>query len=429
MDIETIHSIDTSDVRMTDAHRPDPRADSRADSRGRTGVQAALLRDVTAADGTTPHAKQKEKKKFWLPAVRVGVAVPEVGARMTGRVLGFLECGSAVLMLPENVPALLSPRHYSWMEPRCNLTKRLKIGQEIAVEVRKLHTNVQGKTKVKVSHRLTRPNPWEQIDQDHPVGSRTMGQVVEIGRFDIWVELETGYIAKVAKEEISWGRQSPEAEELLEIGAWIELQIMSTDKESRLILASHRRVSSNPWETVEQTHPVGSTAWGVVDGFCRAGMFVELENGLVALVPLLEISWVTHKAQSMEYFKLGDRIEVVIQSTDKQMERICASHRETMANPWEAFLTRHAIGSVSTGIVQKSVNYGLFVIIEDGFVGLLHSSRLGPGAALNVGDTVRVRIIDCNPQERRIALADAASEPVDFASESCEAQQMIKQAA
>lgn len=392
-------------------------------------MQAAVLRDVTAADGTTPHANQKAKKKFWLPAVREGVAVPEVGTRTTGRVVGFLECGAAVLMLPESVPALLSPRHYSWMEPTCDLTKRLKIGQELAVEVRKLHTNALGKTRVKVSHRLTRPNPWEQIDQDHPAGSRTMGQVMEIGRFGMWVELETGYSAMVAKEEISWGRKSPKAEELFEIGAWIELEIMSTDKESCSILASHRRASGNPWVTIDQTHPVGSIAWGVVRGFCRAGMLVELENGLVALVPPGEISWVTHKAQSMEYFKLGDRIEVVIQSTDKQRERICASHRETLANPWEAFLTRHAIGSVSTGIVQKSVNYGLFVIIEDGFVGLLHNSKLGPGAVLNVGDTVRVRIIDCNPQERRIVLADATSEPVDFASESCEAQQMIKQAA
>ncbi len=173
---------------------------------------------------------------------------------------------------------------------------------------------------------------------------------------------------------------------------------------------SWEAVAENSWEAVAEKHLVGSRVKANVVGFLQIGAIVEFESGFRALVHNSEVSWTEKKTKAKDILRLGDEIEVVVQLVDGEKRQIHASYRQALENPWVMFLDMFPIGTVTTGRVVVVHDYGMFVMLSNGCVGLLHQTQFLPGAAISLGDAVSVVVLAYEQEKQRITLGQSSGE-------------------
>ncbi len=210
--------------------------------------------------------------------------------------------------------------------------------------------------------------------------------------------------------DMSWKRVSHPSQ-VLAVGDTVKVQIVKINPDTQRISLGMKQLQSDPWDGVEAKYPVGARFTGRITNITDYGAFVELEAGVEGLVHVSEMSWTKKNVHPGKIVSTSQEVEVVVLDVDPAKRRVSLGLKQAMANPWEAFLETHPIGSTVEGEVKNATEFGLFIGLENDIDGMVHLSDLdwsAPGeeamAKYNKGDVIQAKVLDVDVEKERISL-------------------------
>ncbi|MBM3983262.1 MAG: 30S ribosomal protein S1 [Planctomycetes bacterium] len=242
------------------------------------------------------------------------------------------------------------------------------------------------------------------------VGSLVRGRVVRLTERGAMIELTSGLKGLIHCSLVSWTERRADVRDTFKLGDEAEAVVVEVKRSKKtgnvFMTLGYRQLHANPWAGVTAAHPVGSRAAARVVEFLTIGAIIQFESGFRGLVHNNEVSWTERKPRAIDFLRVGQFIEVVVTFTDPERRRIHASYRQTQPNPWDTFLEQHPIGSVTRGRVDLVRPFGVFVMLPNGCVGLLHNTQFPPGVTeLLVGEAVMVNVLAFDREKQRIMLS------------------------
>jgi small subunit ribosomal protein S1 len=200
--------------------------------------------------------------------------------------------------------------------------------------------------------------------------------------------------------------------ELVNIGDEISVVILGVDKEGQQLSLGMKQTQENPWTRVAEKYPVDAIVEGKVRNLTNYGAFIELEEGIDGLLHVSDMSWTRKISHPNEMLEKGQEVRCKILSVDQERRRIALGMKQLEDDPWNTNIpAKYAPGQVVSGTVTKITNFGVFVGLEDGLEGLLHISELAdhkvenPEDVVKVGDTIEVKVLRVDTEERKIGLS------------------------
>ncbi len=255
-------------------------------------------------------------------------------------------------------------------------------------------------------------DPWLDIAVKYPEGSRVTGKVVSLTDYGAFVELEPGVEGLVHVSEMSWTHEIRHPSRVVAVGDIIDAQVLHVDQQGRKISLGMKQTAPNPWDVIQARYPVGTQIEGKVKSVMDFGAFVGLDEGIDGLIHISDMSWTRHIKHPSELFKKGQRVDAVILRIDKEKERLSLGYKQLIPDPWESTIpSRYHVGDVTTGVVSKVADFGVFVELDGEVEGLIHVSEVateGPSSLeehFHVGQSVTAKIVKVDCEERKIALS------------------------
>ncbi len=289
------------------------------------------------------------------------------------------------------------------------------VGDEIEVVVLKFDPQAE---RVSLGYKQKTPDPWTDVVQRYPLGSKVHGKVVSLADYGAFVELEEGVEGLIHVSEMSWTKKVRNPSKLLSLGEEIEAVVSDVNVQNRRISLSLKALEQNPWDTIAERYPVGSVITGKVRNLTDFGAFVEVEEGIDGLIHISDMSWSRRLKHPNEVLKKGDTVQARVINVDGENQRLSLSIREFLPNEWENFAKQHAVGDELIGVVSKITDFGLFIRVTEGVEGLAHISEIqrDPKVKLDKlfkpADPIRVRVIKIDSTERKIGLTTRDVEPL-----------------
>ena len=279
-----------------------------------------------------------------------------------------------------------------------------KVGDSVEVVVLKYDREKQ---KVSLGTKQKTPDPWLAVAERYPLGARVRGKVVSLTDYGAFVELEHGVEGLVHVSEMSWTQKIKHPSKMVAVGDAIEAIVLSVDPTGKRISLGMKQVEPNPWHTLGDRYPVGSTIEGKVRTITDFGAFVGIEEGIDGLIHISDMSWTKHVKHPSELLKKGQSVKSVVLSIDPQKERISLGLKQLSPDPWEKIIPeRYKVGQDETVKVAKKTDFGMFVVLEHGVEGLIPVSELlKDSEEIKEGDEVTARVIKVDRGDRKIALS------------------------
>ena len=288
-------------------------------------------------------------------------------------------------------------------------TDMVKIDDEIEVMV--LHVDRE-KEKIALGLKQRFPSPWDAVESKYPVGSRINGEVVNVMSYGAFVKLEDGIEGLVHISEMSWTKRINHPTELVQINDKVDVVVLGINKEKQEISLGMKQTLPNPWDDVAAKYPTGANVKGTVRNLTNYGAFIELEEGVDALLHVSDMSWTRKISHASEMLKKGQEIECQVLSVDQERKRIALGLKQLASDPWATDIpSRFQPGEVVKGKVTKITNFGVFVELAPELEGLLHISELSeqkvenPEDLVKVGDELEVRVLRVDTDDRKIGLS------------------------
>jgi small subunit ribosomal protein S1 len=210
--------------------------------------------------------------------------------------------------------------------------------------------------------------------------------------------------------DMSWKRVNHPSQ-VLAVGDTVKVQIVKINPDTQRISLGMKQLQSDPWDGVEAKYPVGAKFTGRITNITDYGAFVELEPGVEGLVHVSEMSWTKKNVHPGKIVSTSQEVEVVVLDVDPSKRRVSLGLKQAMANPWDAFLAAHPVGSTVEGEVKNATEFGLFIGLDNDIDGMVHLSDLDwatPGeeaiAKYNKGDMVKAKVLDVDVEKERISL-------------------------
>lgn len=241
------------------------------------------------------------------------------------------------------------------------------------------------------------------------VGQTVHGKVKNITDFGVFIDIGS-LDGLLHITDMSWGRISHPSD-LVKIGDDIDVVVIAIDKEKQKISLGLKQKDQDPWVTVDDRYSIGNQTRGRVVNILPYGAFVELEPGIEGLVHISELSWTKRVTHPSEVLSIGQELDVVILSLDREAKKISLGAKQTQENPWDKAPEKYQVGTRFQGAVRNLTDYGAFVELEPGIEGLLHVSDLSwthkvakPSDVLKKGDTVEVMVLNVDTEAKKISL-------------------------
>lgn len=283
------------------------------------------------------------------------------------------------------------------------------VGDEIGVIVLKYDEENE---KVTLGYKQRKPDPWSLVDEKYPAGRKVRGKVVSITDYGAFIELEEGLEGLVHVSEIDWMSRLKHPSKYLSVGDTVEALVLKVDKEDRRLSLSIKQIKPSPWELVSQRYKVGEKVTGKVKTLTDFGVFVGLAEGVDALIHISDLSWTKHIKHPSEILRKGQKVDAVVLSLEPEAEKMALGLKQLEADPWlHDIPEKFRLGDEVKGKVLTITDFGIFVELEGGVEGLIYSSEIiRPSSekgeeATKPGDTVSVRIIKIDCEERKIGLS------------------------
>lgn len=235
------------------------------------------------------------------------------------------------------------------------------------------------------------------------------GKVKNITPYGVFVDLG-GVDGLVHITDLSWGRVS-DPREVVELDQDIKVVILDFDNEKKRIALGVKQLLPHPWDALDQTIKVGDHIHGRVVVMADYGAFVEVMPGVEGLIHVSEMSWSQHLRSAQDFLKVGDEVEAVVLTLDREDRKMSLGIKQLKKDPWENIEEKYAIGSRHTAKVRNFTNFGVFVEIEEGVDGLIHISDLSwtkkikhPSEFTQVGNDIEVQVLEIDKENRRLSL-------------------------
>ena len=246
------------------------------------------------------------------------------------------------------------------------------------------------------------------------IGRLEKGQILEgtvknITNYGVFVDLG-GVDGLIHITDLSWGRVD-DPHKVVELDQKLNVVILDFDDEKRRIALGLKQLSPHPWDALDANLKVGDHVKGKVVVIADYGAFVEIQPGVEGLIHVSEMSWSQHLRSAQDFLKVGDDVEAVILTLDRDERKMSLGIKQLREDPWEAIETKYPVGSKHTAKVRNFTNFGVFVELEEGVDGLIHISDLSwtkkvkhPSEFTKVGEPIDVIVLDIDKENRRLSL-------------------------
>ncbi|HHP7242372.1 MAG TPA: 30S ribosomal protein S1 [Cyclobacteriaceae bacterium] len=269
---------------------------------------------------------------------------------------------------------------------------------------------------VVVSHKVLIEKDIEQQKADI-LENLEKGQVLEgviknMTNFGVFIDLG-GVDGLLHITDISWGRIN-HPEEVLSLDEKVNVVVLDFDDEKKRISLGMKQLTPHPWDALDSSIDVGSRVGGKIVNVADYGAFLEISPGVEGLIHVSEMSWSQHLRNPQDFISIGDELEAVVLTIDRDERKMSLGIKQLTEDPWtkQDLLTKYAVGSKHSGIVRNLTNFGLFIELEEGIDGLVHVSDLSwtkkikhPSEYVKVGDELEVVVMELDVENRRLALS------------------------
>ena len=284
----------------------------------------------------------------------------------------------------------------------------LAVGDEVEVMILDFDKE---NLKVSLGLKQKTPNPWKDVGDKYPVGSKLKGKVVNLVPYGAFVELEKGVEGLIHISEISWTKRINHPSDVVAIGDMVEAVVLSADIGSQKISLGLKQLEVNPWLDAPVKYPENSHIKGKIKNLTDYGAFVELDENIDGLIHVSDISWTKKISHPSEVLKKGQKVEAIVLSVDQENMKIALGLKQLSEDPWQLYVEKYPVNTAIEGTITKIANFGIFVEFDKDLDGLIHVSELSEESTVNleekykVGDKVRAKIVKVDNETRKIGLS------------------------
>ena len=291
------------------------------------------------------------------------------------------------------------------------------VGKTMEFKVVKINQEFKN---VVVSHKALIEAELEQQKKEI-IGKLEKGQVLEgtvknITSYGVFIDLG-GVDGLIHITDLSWGRVS-DPKEVVELDQKLNVVILDFDDEKKRIALGLKQLTPHPWDALDANLKVGDHVKGKVVVMADYGAFIEIAPGVEGLIHVSEMSWSQHLRSAQDFMKVGDEVEAVVLTLDREERKMSLGIKQLKSDPWETIEEKYPIGSKHTAKVRNFTNFGVFVEIEEGVEGLVHVSEMDwtnknvdPKKVVQLGEEVEVMVLEIDEERRRISLGMKQCKP------------------
>ncbi|MCL5123442.1 MAG: 30S ribosomal protein S1 [Deltaproteobacteria bacterium] len=359
-----------------------------------------FLEDMGDSGGVRISKTKADKIKIWDEVAQICETEKTIQGKIVARVKGGMQ-------VDIGVPAFL-PGSQIDLKPVRNFDKY--IGETFEFNVLKYNRK---RGNIVLSRRplldKTRDQRKDFIENALDSGEIFTGVVKNITDYGAFVDLG-GIDGLLHITDMSWGRINHPAD-MIKVGDEIKVKVLKFDKDKERVSLGLKQLTPDPWETVDQTYPVGSKWAGKVVSITDYGVFVELETGVEGLVHVSEMAWTKKPRHPSKMVHISEEIDVIVLNVDKDQKRISLGVKQLRSNPWDVIAERYPEGTKIEGKIRNVTDFGIFVGIDEGIDGLVHISDISwtqrikhPGEFYKKGQTVQAVVLNIDKENERFSL-------------------------
>ena len=339
----------------------------------------------------------KEKREELLADI-------EIGQIMDGRVKNITDFG--VFIDLGGIDGLLHITDLSWGRVN-HPSEVVELDETLSV---KIIDYDQEKQRVSLGLKQLMPHPWENVEENYPIGSNVNGKIVSLTNYGAFVELEAGVEGLIHVSEMSWTRHIKNASEIYSIGDEIKAGVLAIDTDDRKISLGVKQLEPDPWDEIEEKFMVGSLQKGKVINITQFGVFVELEEGIEGLIHVSDLSWTKVVHHPRETVKKDNNVEVRILEISREKRRIALGLKQVTDDPWPELMKKFETGKEITGEIIRILEKGIILQLEydvEGIVpfgGRSKKSRKEVLAKLTAGDSLTGHVMEVKPDDKKVVV-------------------------
>jgi small subunit ribosomal protein S1 len=284
------------------------------------------------------------------------------------------------------------------------------VGKTMEFKVVKINSEFKN---VVVSHKVLLEEELEE-QKRHIISKLEKGQVLEgvvknITSYGVFVDLG-GVDGLIHITDLSWGRIN-HPEEVVELDSKIQVVVLDYDNEKKRIALGLKQLSAHPWDAMSSEIKNGDKVTGKVVVLADYGAFVEVAAGVEGLIHVSEMSWSQHLRSAQDFLKVGDEVEAMVLSIDREERKMSLGMKQLTPDPWADIEVRYPVSSKHEAVVKNFTNYGIFVELEEGIDGLIHISDLSwtkkikhPSDFTKVDEKIEVVVLEIDKENRKLSL-------------------------
>ena len=328
----------------------------------------------------------------------------EVGSVVDGRVKNITDFG--VFIDLGGIDGLLHITDLSW--GRINHPSEL-IGMDDTLSVKIIDFD-QEKKRVSLGLKQLTPQPWENVPDQYPEGSKITGKVVSMTNYGAFVEIEPGIEGLVHISEMSWTRHVKNPSEIFSLGDEVEAVVLSIDSEERKISLGSKQLQDDPWDVIEEKYIVGKDVKGKVINLTQFGAFIELEEGIDGLIHVSDLSWTKNIRHPKEFLEKGNEVEVRILEVSRESRRISLGLKQMEDDPWPDMSKVFESGKTVEGEIVYILDKGIILSLENGIEGIVPLSKKikrnlkSKLSDYKVGQKINAVVMEIKPDDKKIIL-------------------------
>ena len=289
----------------------------------------------------------------------------------------------------------------------------VEVGQEIDVKILKFDRE---RNRVSLGLKQLGEDPWVEITNRYPEGSRVKARVTNLTDYGCFAELEEGVEGLVHVSEMDWTNKNVHPSKIVQLGDEVEVMVLDIDEERRRISLGIKQCQQNPWDAFASQYSKGDKIAGSIKSITDFGIFIGLEGNIDGLVHLSDISWNEAGEEAVRNYKKGDEIETVILSIDPERERISLGIKQLEDDAFSGYVAENDRGSIVTGEVVEVDAKSVTIKLADEVEGILKASDISRDkvddarSLYKVGDSVEAKIISVDRKNRGLALSIKAKD-------------------
>jgi small subunit ribosomal protein S1 len=295
-------------------------------------------------------------------------------------------------------------------------SEALQIGETVEVQVIRFNSETQ---RISLGMKQLLSDPWENVEGKFPIGAKMEGRVTNITDYGAFVELEAGVEGLVHVSEMSWTKKNVHPGKIVSTSQQVEVMVLDVDLSKRRISLGLKQCTTNPWEDLSATYPVGTEIDGEIRNITEFGLFVGLNDDIDGLVHLSDISWENAGEEALEGFTKGDMVKAKVLDIDVNKERISLGIKQLTDDPFAGQADAYRKGEVVTCTVSAVTDNGIDVTIGENMTGFIRRTDLSRDRAeqradrFAVGEKVDAIVTSVDKKTRKLSLSIKARESAE----------------